>query len=309
MAWLDDRIRDHPKMIGLSDAAFRAWILALTYCSQHATGGHLEAALRVIRVRKRVENELVSAGLWDRESDGLWIHDWQEHNEKRDASADERRAQARERQRRHRERVRSRGENVTRDSHETSRVTERDSHGVTERDSPTRARARAREARARSSHHDQDKPSSSARLPTPGVTPPGDDAAEQGKREGWLGRLAVAGWSGGQIDTVLEQGDHDRAIAWLEHAESNPRTRNAGGLAWSGYASNVWPPEARLEIAPGAQGPRSTTVVHPHVCPRCELSFKTEQRLVEHLEVVHDDTSRSNGREPEPVVELELRDV
>lgn len=299
MAWLDDRIRDHPKFLELSDRAFRTHILALCYCSQHATGGHLEAAVKAMNVRKPVVKELVSSRLWDLEDDGLWVHDWQEHNEKRDASADERRAQARERQRRHRERVRARGENVTRDSHETSRVTERDESRVTERDVPTRARARARRARARSSHHDQDKPLSATGPTTPGVTPDRDDDAPD------LDRLTRAGWTRAQLqDAAIEP---ERALAWLDHAESGNGVRNPGGLAWAGFDSNVWPPEARLEVAPGAVGERSTTIVHPHVCPRCELSFKTEARLVEHLEVVHDDTTRSNGRDPEPVVELELK--
>ena len=301
MAWLDDRIRDHPKFLELSDRAFRTHILALCYCSQHATGGHLEPYLKATRVRKPVVNELVSARLWDLEDDGLWIHDWQEHNEKRDATADERRAQARERQRRHRERVRARGENVTRDSHENVTRDERDKSRVTERDVSTRAHTRARRARARSSHHDQDKPLASSGPPLPDVTAADDDAAMQ--------RLTSAGWTPRQRDVVLDNADLERALAWLEHAESNPSTRNPGGLAWSGYASNVWPPEARLEVAPGAMGTRSITAPRPHVCPRCDNAYATESALVEHLERMHDDTSRSNGREPEPVVELELRDV
>lgn len=303
MAWLDDRIRDHPKFLELSDGAFRTHILALCYCSQHATGGHLEAYLKVARARKRVVNELVSAGLWDREEDGLWIHDWQEHNEKRDASADERRRQARERQRRHRENVRNRGENVTRDSHATSRVTERDSHGVTERDEPTRAGARVTRAGARTSLHDQDKPLSTSGPTTPDVTPADDDDAQHDANT--RAALAQAGWTAAQI--AKAEGELDRARAWLEHSDLANGVRNPGGLAWSGFASNVWPPEARLEIAPGAMGTRSTTVVHPHVCPRCELSFTTESKLITHLERIHNDTTRSNGNDPEPVVELELR--
>lgn len=84
MAWLDDRIRDHPKIARTTDRAFRHWVLALAYCSAHGTRGNLDAAVSVLRTPKAVVNELVQVGLWENADDGLWVHDWDAHNGKRD---------------------------------------------------------------------------------------------------------------------------------------------------------------------------------------------------------------------------------
>lgn len=177
MAWLDDRIRDHPKIRRTTPQAFKFWALALCYCSAHGTEGQLDDAIANLGVPRKVVDELVELRLWDREDDGLWVHDWQEHNEKRDQAVEERRKQARERQRRHRERVRE------------SRVTPRDNPVTVTRDakegSPQpvtrdgpRGRAPARDARepARSRDHDQEEELKAEAAP---VTPhdPATDAA------------------------------------------------------------------------------------------------------------------------------------
>ena len=140
MAWLDDRIRDHPKIIRATPQAFRFWALALCYCSAHGTEGRLAEAVRALSIPKRYVGELVRLRLWDSEADGLWVHDWQEHNQKRDDAVEERRKQARERQRRHRDRVRQQthpqrdgGVTVTRD---VPRDVTRDVTRDTERDGP-----------------------------------------------------------------------------------------------------------------------------------------------------------------------------
>lgn len=154
MAWLDDRIRDHPKIRKASPVAFQWWAFALCYCSAHGTGGHLDDAIEIMRVPKSVVNELVKTGLWDREDDGLWVHDWQEHNDKRDDAIEKRREQARERQARHREKVRA-SRKVTRDSN--AKVT-RDIQRDTERDGPRGgAPARDAPAHARPRDHDQEE--------------------------------------------------------------------------------------------------------------------------------------------------------
>lgn len=287
MAWLDDRIRDHPKMIDLTDTAFRVWVLGLTYCSEHATGGRLDAYIKVARVPKRTTRELVKAGLWDEEDDGtVWVHDWQEHNEKRDTAADERRAQARERQRRHREKVRGIPRDVTRDSNAASRVTE----SVTTRD-VTQGVARARGRGGAPDHH---------------VTSPSrehqqqDHGAAADDDENTRTRLVAAGWQPRQVETAAQE--LDRARAWLDHAEAGKRVRNPGALAWSGFASNVWPPDARLEVAPGAQGTRSHVETLPHVCGWCGIGHATEQALTHHVEQVHD----NEPRPPLPAEALEL---
>lgn len=97
MAWIDDRIWCHPKLVGLTDSAFRTYVHGLAYAAGMSTGGHLDRSqIRLVSVKKRDENELKNARLWDENHDGgVIIHDWQEHNGKRDA----RRAADRERKR------------------------------------------------------------------------------------------------------------------------------------------------------------------------------------------------------------------
>lgn len=179
MAWLDDRIRDHPKIIRATPQAFRFWALALCYSSAHGTEGRLNEAVKALAVPKRYVDELVRLGLWDRETDGLWVHDWQEHNQRRDDAVEERRKQARERQRRHRERVRGQT-NVTRDSHtDVTRDRERDVTRDTERDGP-RGRVPT-PARDHDHDHDQVTPKAVTKLrhdaePEPSLTD--DDPAD-----------------------------------------------------------------------------------------------------------------------------------
>jgi len=45
MSWvrLDDGAPGHRKIVGLSDAAFRLWIVGLTYCNQQANDGRFSA--------------------------------------------------------------------------------------------------------------------------------------------------------------------------------------------------------------------------------------------------------------------------
>jgi hypothetical protein len=49
MSWvrLDDGAPGHRKIVGLSDAAFRLWIVGLTYCNQQANDGRFSAASRI----------------------------------------------------------------------------------------------------------------------------------------------------------------------------------------------------------------------------------------------------------------------
>ena len=98
MAWIDDRIWCHPKIVGLSDKAKVAYVFGLAYSSGMATAGRLDAATQKrVGANPRTRGELVGAGLWDVNGDGttIVIHDWEEHNSKRD----ERRAKDRERKR------------------------------------------------------------------------------------------------------------------------------------------------------------------------------------------------------------------
>lgn len=89
MGWLrlDDAFGDHPKVIGLSDRAFRAHVMGLLYCARHLTDGVVPraAAPKAAAVR-----ELERAGLWTSTRGGGWlIHDYLDFNpSKADVLAD-----------------------------------------------------------------------------------------------------------------------------------------------------------------------------------------------------------------------------
>jgi hypothetical protein len=96
MAWTDDRLWCHPKYVGLSWRANAVLRHAFEYAGGLETQGVLTpASQRTIGSNKAVRAELVKAGWWDENGDGttVHIHDWKEHNGKRD----EKRAKDRER--------------------------------------------------------------------------------------------------------------------------------------------------------------------------------------------------------------------
>lgn len=98
MAYIDDRIWCHGKFADLSDHAFAVYVKALAYSSGMECKGHLTSGQqRLIGGTAKARRELISARLWDENGDGqsVYIHDWDEHNSKRD----ERRAADRERKR------------------------------------------------------------------------------------------------------------------------------------------------------------------------------------------------------------------
>lgn len=100
MAWLDDRVWCHPKVARLSDSAFRVWVSGIAYSSGFSTGGKLDQQhQRLLGARTKQRQELLATGLWEDSGDddgSVLIHDWSEHNEKRD----KRKADDRERKRR-----------------------------------------------------------------------------------------------------------------------------------------------------------------------------------------------------------------
>lgn len=100
MGWakLDDRYPEHPKVIGLSDAAFRLHVRALCYAAGHLTDGVLPEAFWQGRLKLR--EELTKGGLLE-PFKGLWrLHDYHEFNPPR--------GQILERRRRDSERKRAR---------------------------------------------------------------------------------------------------------------------------------------------------------------------------------------------------------
>jgi hypothetical protein len=98
MAWIDDRIWCHPKFTELSKSAFGVYCKGLAYSSGMTTGGLLtQGQQKILDATAKDRRELIEAGLWD-EIDGstsVRIHDWDDHNGRRD----ERRRKDRERKR------------------------------------------------------------------------------------------------------------------------------------------------------------------------------------------------------------------
>lgn len=85
---LHDGMPDHPKIAGLSDAAFRLQVEALCYCSRYLTDGHLPAAILRKLGTEDALAELIDAGLIDVDGDRHTMHDYLSHQR----SADEVRA-------------------------------------------------------------------------------------------------------------------------------------------------------------------------------------------------------------------------
>lgn len=80
MTWvrLDDEFPDHPKVLGLSDPAFRLHVHALCYASRLLTDGMVPHSWLTGgrgREPKAVE-QLVATGLWDKVEGGYQIHDY-----------------------------------------------------------------------------------------------------------------------------------------------------------------------------------------------------------------------------------------
>jgi len=113
MAWLDDRAWSHPKLVDLSDAAFRLYINGISYSAGMGTRGSLSGAqIKLLGGTTPTVNELLRARLWNRkDGGGIAINSWDEHNGKRD----DRRAADRERKRLEREKNRQRPQDSPQD--------------------------------------------------------------------------------------------------------------------------------------------------------------------------------------------------
>jgi hypothetical protein len=109
MSWLriDDGFVEHPKILDLSDRAFRLHLAGLCYSARNLTDGVLvERSVRVLfavtSAQRKHLLELVSASVWE-EGDGVWvIRDYLDYNpsavkvKETRAAAKERMAKARE---------------------------------------------------------------------------------------------------------------------------------------------------------------------------------------------------------------------
>jgi len=78
---LDDNFFDHPKVIGLSDRAFRVFVKGICYANRHLTDGVISVpAQRYLRSTKAIATELLRAGLWELGDSGSFrIHDFLEY--------------------------------------------------------------------------------------------------------------------------------------------------------------------------------------------------------------------------------------
>lgn len=78
-----DGMPDHPKIDGLSDAAFRLLVTTWCWCSRHLTDGHVPAATWRKRGTPKTRRELVDAGLFEEAAGGVrlgvMVHDYLEH--------------------------------------------------------------------------------------------------------------------------------------------------------------------------------------------------------------------------------------
>jgi hypothetical protein len=89
VTWLhvDDAMPEHPKIQGLSDAAFRLHIRGLAYCARLLTDGHVpeKVALQMLPTRsRRALDQLVTDQIWHRENGGFEIHDYLDYNPSRE---------------------------------------------------------------------------------------------------------------------------------------------------------------------------------------------------------------------------------
>jgi hypothetical protein len=103
MGWiqLDDGYAEHPKVVGLSDAALAMEIRGLCYVARRDTDGFVPDGCLHLLTRTasptEVAAELVAVGRWERDEErrGYWIHDYLKYNPssaqrqaKRDAAAE-----------------------------------------------------------------------------------------------------------------------------------------------------------------------------------------------------------------------------
>jgi hypothetical protein len=99
---LDDTLPNNPKILPLSDKAFRLYIEGLCYANQYLTDGFLAQAVINRLDSGNACQELIDAGLWIEVEGGAQIHDYCEHQTSRKV-VEEKREQVRNRVTRYRE--------------------------------------------------------------------------------------------------------------------------------------------------------------------------------------------------------------
>ena len=103
MTWikLDDSLPNNPKILPLSDGAFRLYIEGLCYANQYLTDGYLANAVLIRLDQGNNRDELVWAKLWIESEDGICINDYTEHQSSK-ADVEAKKEQVRERVTRYR---------------------------------------------------------------------------------------------------------------------------------------------------------------------------------------------------------------
>ena len=128
MAWIkiDDSFPDHPKIVELSDKAFRVHISALCYCGKYLTDGKvpMRIAARFADEDMAILAELTQANLWleDMATNSFIIHDYLAHQTSKD-QVEQKRANLRERQKRYRDKVAQQSEKSVTDDDWDNAVT------------------------------------------------------------------------------------------------------------------------------------------------------------------------------------------
>jgi hypothetical protein len=104
---IDDSFPNHPKIVGLSDKAFRIHISGLCYCGTYLTDGFVPMTIAARLANEDMAHivELTKAGLWREapQDNGFHIHDYLAHQTSK-TQVEEKRQTVRERQKRYRER-------------------------------------------------------------------------------------------------------------------------------------------------------------------------------------------------------------
>jgi len=105
MGWvrLDDNFADHPKVLRLSDSAFRLYIESLCYANRQLTDGFIPNAVYAKLSKEDDAEFLIEAGLWLKDLKGYRIRSYEEYQPTR-KKVEEKRKEAKERLKRHRER-------------------------------------------------------------------------------------------------------------------------------------------------------------------------------------------------------------
>lgn len=73
---LDHSMPENPKVVGLSDAAFRLYVEAICWCSRQEANGRIPAAAMTRLGKPRTVVELVKAGLLTDEVGSYEVHDY-----------------------------------------------------------------------------------------------------------------------------------------------------------------------------------------------------------------------------------------